>query len=220
MSKKEHQRKPDEGGGILIPILVAAMVCVALTTTFIVGYGLQYTAEQRAIKVQQSESAAPARSLPTPSESPVQIVSAPLEPTGSEPQQPEDTAPEESAQEGESQPIALLPSASPPASAAQPVSPSPSSAPHASPSPTPSARLPESQAPSNTPQVPAGNDRDSKFASGQVLATTESDNNGKPVYHTKNCTAAKKIAEESELWYESEQAAKAASRDLCGICGR
>lgn len=99
-------------------------------------------------------------------------------------------------------------------------SPSQSTSPSASPSPTQSEKPSESQAPANTPQAPAGNDRDSKFASGQVLATTESDNNGKPVYHTKNCTAAKKIAEESELWYESEQAAKDVGRDICGYCDK
>lgn len=208
--KEGKQRKPDEGGGILIPVLVAAMICVVLTTTFIVGYGLQYTAEQRAIEMQQSESAAPVRSIPSPSESPVQTVSAPPEPTGSEPQQPDDVEPDKSAPGEDIQSVAPSPSASP----------SESVAPSASPSPTPSVKPSESQAPSNTQQAQAGNDRDSKFASGQVLATTESNNNGKPVYHTKNCTAAKKIAEESELWYESEQAAKAAIRDLCGICGR
>lgn len=223
MPKKENQGKPDEGGGILIPVLVAAMVCVVLTTTFIVGYGLQYTAEQRAIEAQQSGSVAPARSIPSPSESPVQNISAP--PEESEPQRVEDTAPEESEPEEGSQPVSPLPSASPPASAAPSVSLSPSSTPPASPSPTPSAKPPESQAPaspvqSNTPQTPAGNDRESKFASGQVLATTKSNNGGDPVYHTWNCRAAKKIAEESELWYESEQAAKADGRDWCGICSK
>lgn len=216
--KEEKQRKPDEGGGILIPVLVAAMICVALTTTFIVGYGLQYTAEQRAIEPQQSASEAPARSLPTQSESPVQTVSAP--PEDSEPQRLEDTEPEESAPEEESQPVASLSPASPPSSADPSVSPSPSSTQTASPSPTPSAKPSESQAPSNTPQDPAGNDRESKFASGQVLATTKSNNGGNPVYHTWNCRAAKKIAAESELWYESEQAAIADGRDWCGICSK
>lgn len=89
-------------------------------------------------------------------------------------------------------------------------------------SPTQSVKPSNSQTPtptpSNTPQTPAGNDRDSKFASGQVLATTESDNGGDPVYHTKNCMAAQKIDEGSELWYSSEKAAIDNGRRICGNC--
>lgn len=221
MGKKDPQQKTYEGSGVLIPILVAAMVCVVLTTTFIVGYGLQYTAEQRAIEAQQSESAVPARSMPSSSESPVQIVPSPPEQTESEPQQPEESEPEE-----ESQTITPPPSASPSASAAQLVSPSPSSAPPESLSPAPSLKPSESQAlasqpvQSNTPKTLTGNDRDSKFANGMVLATTKSNNGGKPVYHTWDCRAAQKVASESELWYESEQAAIADGRDWCGICSK
>lgn len=141
--KKEPKRQSDEGGGILIPVLVAAMICVALTTTFIVGYGLQYTAEQRAIEPQQSASAAPVRSIPSPSESPVKTVSAP--PEDSEPQQVE-----ESTQSEGSQPVTPSPSASP--------STTPSETPRQSETQTPESQIPASQpVQSNTTQGQTGN---------------------------------------------------------------
>lgn len=217
--KEGKQRKPDEGGGILIPILVAAMVCVVLTTTFIVGYGLQYTAEQRAIEAQQSESVAPARSMPSPSESLAQTVSVP----------PEDTAPEESAAEGESQPVAPLPSASPPASAAPSVSPSPSSAPPASQSPTPSAKPPESQAPasqsvqSNTPQTPAGNgggswgeDSTTNEITGDLSRTAYWTRSGKSYHFSRECPSLSR----SKNIYEGtlQDALNANKTDPCNNC--
>lgn len=58
------------------------------------------------------------------------------------------------------------------------------------------------------------------FTGGRVLATAESNNNNDPVYHTKDCTSARKIPPENEIWYASEQAAKDAGRRLCGNCGR
>lgn len=109
-------------------------------------------------------------------------------------------------------------------------SPSPSTAPSQSPSPSvaPSQSVSPSQSEtpasqpvqSSPPQATAGNsgDRASRFASGQVLATAESDNGGDPVYHTTDCRAAQKIAVGSELWYSSEQAAKNAGRRICGYC--
>lgn len=146
---KKTQRQTNEGSGILVPVLIAAMVCVALTTTFIVGYGLQYTAEQRAIEAQQSESAAPVRSLPSPSASLVQTISAPPK---SESQQPGNTDPVESTPAEESLPVAPSPS----------VSPSASAAPSVRPTPTPSDKPSEIQAPaspvqSNTTQGQTGN---------------------------------------------------------------
>lgn len=104
-------------------------------------------------------------------------------------------------------------------------SPSPSVSPSPTPSETPKPseeQPPESQTPtpSNTPHPSAEGDRANKFANGMVLATTESDNNGDPVYHTEDCTAAQKIETESEFWYSSEQAAIDADRRLCGYCGR
>ena len=57
------------------------------------------------------------------------------------------------------------------------------------------------------------------FSGGRVLITTASDNKGDPVYHIKDCPAARKIAPENEFWYDSEEAAKADKRRLCGNCG-
>lgn len=56
------------------------------------------------------------------------------------------------------------------------------------------------------------------FSGGRVLITSQSDNNGEPVYHTKDCQAAKLIPPENEGWYDSAQAAIDAGRRLCGHC--
>ena len=58
------------------------------------------------------------------------------------------------------------------------------------------------------------------FSGGRVLITTASDNNSDPVYHTTDCTAAQKISAEDAAWFESEDAAKANGRRLCGFCAR
>lgn len=56
------------------------------------------------------------------------------------------------------------------------------------------------------------------FSGGRVLATTQSNNGGDPVYHIRNCQSAKTIPPENEYWYESAQAAENAGRRLCGNC--
>lgn len=58
------------------------------------------------------------------------------------------------------------------------------------------------------------------FSGGRVLATAESSNGNDLVYHIKDCGAAKKIPPGNEIWYASEDAAKADGRRLCGNCGR
>lgn len=63
-------------------------------------------------------------------------------------------------------------------------------------------------------------DRTAKFAAGKALATTASNNNNDPVYHTTNCRSAQRIAASDEYWYDSAQAAEAAGRRLCGNCAR
>lgn len=225
--KEEKQRKPDEGGGILIPVLVAAMICVALTTTFIVGYGLQYTAEQRAIEPQQSASEAPARSMPSPSESLAQTVSAP--PEKSEPQQQENVEPGRSVPVEASQSVTPLPSASSSQSAAPSVSPSPSSAPPASQSPTPSAKPPESQAPasqavqSNAPQTPAGSgggswgeDSTTNEITGDLSRTAYWTKSGKSYHFSKECPSLSR----SKNIYEGtlQDALNANKTDPCNNC--
>ena len=56
------------------------------------------------------------------------------------------------------------------------------------------------------------------FAAGKVLATTASANKGDPVYHTKYCNAAQKIAPNDMKWYNSAKEAKADHRRICGNC--
>lgn len=66
-----------------------------------------------------------------------------------------------------------------------------------------------------------GNGRISEnFAAGKVLITTASDNNKDPVYHTKYCNSAKKIAQNDMYWFDSEQAAIDDGRRLCGNCAK
>lgn len=64
----------------------------------------------------------------------------------------------------------------------------------------------------------AGGDISSNFSAGKVLITVASNNNNKPVYHTKYCQAAKKIDLNDMRWYDSEDAAKADGREICGHC--
>lgn len=50
---------------------------------------------------------------------------------------------------------------------------------------------------------------------GTFLGTVNSDK-----YHSGNCSAARRIPPENEVWYNSEAEARAAGRDRCGICWR
>lgn len=66
-----------------------------------------------------------------------------------------------------------------------------------------------------------GNDKNAQgFSAGQVLITTASNNNNDPVYHTMDCRTASKILPEDRAWIESEDAAKAEGRRLCGWCSK
>ncbi len=58
------------------------------------------------------------------------------------------------------------------------------------------------------------------FSGGKVLITKASDNNNDPVYHTRDCMAAKKISPSDEYWYDSAKDAEADGRRLCGNCKR
>lgn len=113
--------------------------------------------------------------------------------------------------------------------------PAPSRAPTTTRAPTPT-RTPAAQNPSpivslnptappvRQTQAPAqpGNQptNSGSFANGQVLITTESNNNNDLVYHTTNCRSAQRIPAGSRYWYDSAQAAEAAGRRLCGNCAR
>lgn len=58
------------------------------------------------------------------------------------------------------------------------------------------------------------------FSGGRVLITKASNNNNDPVYHTKDCVSARKIASADEYWYDSAKDAENAGRRLCGNCSR
>lgn len=56
------------------------------------------------------------------------------------------------------------------------------------------------------------------FSGGKVLATLASDNKGDPVYHTRDCASAKKIAPDDVIWYDSAEAAARDNRRPCKRC--
>lgn len=65
-------------------------------------------------------------------------------------------------------------------------------------------------------QTTSSNERD--FSGGRVLATTASNNNNDPVYHTRNCASAQRIAKEDEYWYDSAEDAIEDGRRKCKRC--
>lgn len=164
-----------------------------------------------------SEPTEPAKESSEP-ESQSPAVSEPVETPDASPPQPESQTP--SASVSPSVSPSPSPVISPSESQSQPESQAPTQTPSVAPSQpaeTPEVYQPQ---PSINPQVVSGGDRASKFANGMVLATTESNNNNDPVYHTKNCRSAQKIATGSEMWYNSAQDAINAGRRLCGNCKR
>lgn len=84
----------------------------------------------------------------------------------------------------------------------------------------PPTRQTQTPAQSGNQVEPVSGDRTAKFSAGKALATTASNNNNDPVYHTTNCRSAQRIAASDEYWYDSAQAAEAAGRRLCGNCAR
>lgn len=56
-------------------------------------------------------------------------------------------------------------------------------------------------------------DRRNNWSDGDYLGSLESDK-----YHNFECRAAKKILPENEIWFSSEESAKAAGYSRCGIC--
>ena len=84
----------------------------------------------------------------------------------------------------------------------------------------PAASASSNQANANGGGTPNRETNADKFSAGKVLITTASNNNGKPVYHTKYCSSAQKIAQNDMYWYDSAEDAIADGRKLCGNCSR
>lgn len=139
-----------------------------------------------------------------PTETPAQ------QPTG-EPSQDQPTVQPQQTDTPTAEPTRAPEQTQPPAQTQAPVQPTQ----EPTPEPTKVQEQPENRTTSNGDGTYKHN-----FSDGWVLATTESNNNNDPVYHTKDCQAAKKILPENELWYQSAQAAQEAGRRLCGYCGR
>lgn len=200
-AKQEPQKPvkvPDDDGGILLPVLIALLGGIGgFLVVLFIGIGVG------AFDVQQQTAAAPPAQSSRgtlPSATPVQTAA----PTQTSPDEPEETQGAEPTQEPSTAPVQ---------------------------EPDAQTQAPAQTQASVASDAPAGNQGGGTISNGdgtyahdfsgrRVLATTESNNNNDPVYHTKDCAAAKKIPPENELWYNSEQAAKDDSRRLCGNCGR
>lgn len=241
VSQPERRSAPQEKS-LLLPILIWALCFVAFCN-FIIGAYI-YTSYQSAQKKAEEQrlyaqsAASQAYTPPTAdqiwgTQPPSQSQEAEPDKTDAEAMPPQDlqsqllaqqTGPVNTPGQTDVTPEALAQSDPPATNTGTPIQSEPS------PSATQPEKLPQSQpAPivsqpvqSNSPQVTQGNggNREANFASGKVLATTESNNNNDPVYHIKDCRSAQKIQAESELWYESEQAAISDGRRLCGNCKR
>lgn len=225
--------KAEEGGGLLMPILYAALGGIGgFLVILFIGIGIGAFNTQGQVAEQPSAQSSYRGTLPTqkPTRDPAQTP-APEETDGPvetehdaqtrEPSNPpaEPTKAPESTQEMSGQ-------TSPPVSTRAPSRPAQTQ----KPGPVVSVRPAVPTAPpAQHTQKPAqsGNqggtgagDRAAKFAAGQVLATTASNNDDDPVYHTTNCRSAQRIAASDEYWYSSAQDAINDGRRICGNCNR
>lgn len=93
----------------------------------------------------------------------------------------------------------------------------PSAAPVATPAPTPTPKPAPTPEPTPEPTTKNtnsdGKERRDSWASGDYMASAESDK-----YHDYECWAAKNILPGNEVWFHSEEEAKAAGYSRCGIC--
>ena len=96
----------------------------------------------------------------------------------------------------------------------------PTTAPSEKPKAPAASTASSNQANANGGGTPSRETNADKFSAGKVLITTASNNNGKPVYHTKYCSSAQKIAQNDMYWYDSAEDAIADGRKLCGNCSR
>lgn len=231
------EKKPEEDSGILLPILYALLVSVGVFT-IILTTGIVYSYKNPAAQAIASDP------LPATAQ-PRATSDAPPQGDGRTEELPAEVAAGEETGTGPEAPASSVPASSQdgPGSDAQTVGPAglpgdPQDAKQDMPEQlqaTNEPKAPAHEAPVSGQAVPEKPQNGGKsnpiegpssvtstrdFSNGRVLATTESNNNNDPVYHTKDCSAAKKIAKESEYWYNSAEEAEAAGRRLCGNCGR
>ena len=239
-------KKPPKGnGGILLPVLFAAIVGFAC---FLIILGVGGMVSEHNAQTADAPSAQPSspEALPTqrPTNAPTQDTvgsEEPVppdetdEPTATDPPQdlPSNPAVQTQAPTSTRAPPAQT---NPPAATQAPAQPVQTRAPTAqNPGPVVSIQptaptappVQQTQRPAQQTQAPAqtgnqggegGNQstysRDNGVA-GTFLGTVNSDK-----YHSGNCSAARRIPPENEVWYNSEAEARAAGRDRCGICWR
>lgn len=224
--QKEGRIMGDKGSGLmmedyLIAFFGALAGGIALFLAIgIPGYLITERAAAQAEDVSQSMQAAPESrsvpSAPTTEQNKPTAATVPVEP------EPEEQEPIQTDDMPKPEPAinpakTSDPESSEPAQIQEPakqLSTSTTNQTHQLPAPTQPEEKAPSQSGTSANNVTIARD----FSSGRVLATTQSSNNGNPVYHTKDCQAAKKILPESEYWYDSAQAAENDGRRLCGYC--
>ena len=157
-------------------------------------------------KKPQDVSNSPAPEAPAASTEPSQ----PPETPPDVPEEPVSTPAEEPAEKPSQEPQETKPAEKPSSSGDSPQSPGVTVA--------PSNEAKTSDTSKNTPTSSTSTTHD--FSGGRVLITTKSDNNKDPVYHTRDCRAAKEIPAENVGWFDSEQAAIDDGRRLCGLCAK
>ena len=85
----------------------------------------------------------------------------------------------------------------------------------AEPAPDSTSSISPGEAESATPGKTPFQGYDREWKEGYLLGSRDSDK-----YHDRECSAARKITPENEIWFESEEAAKEAGYSRCGICNR
>lgn len=233
MAKKDKTSLPDDGpSGLIIALSIAAAFVASVTLALIVGVALQYKSTTAAIMPEEAASpqqvTQPVKGQASQTDIEKDDISKPSgseyvpddsEPTGGPTGKPEDSEEPPKENDSDQADTSQAPSAQTPNSnsgvSADKMDPPQSSGKNSGSTVTITPNQPQ---PSGTQLSEGTGSRD--FSGGRVLATTASNNNNDPVYHTKNCRSAKKIDTSDEKWYNSAADAEADGRRLCGICAR
>lgn len=232
-------KKPGHSGGdTLIAVLIALICGTSAFLVFLLGGSFiaqrlenSQAVDQPPAASQDVRTASPSNapsSAPSsvPSPEPVLESDNPEEPS-EEPSNEPDPEPAQTAEPvQESEPPAAEPSQAPAQTQAPASTPTPTRTPTAptTPSQNPAPAVSIQPVQNTTAPIQSGNAGTTlnsngtythDFSGGHVLGTVNSDK-----YHTYDCSAAKKIPPENEVWYDSAADARADGRDLCGICGK
>lgn len=195
----------DDDGGILMPILVSLLVVVGLVTAGLFGYIGYHAKMNQAAIIPGSSQEQPQ----TPTQSQQHAIV-------SQQQTPEQDYLENKINQSQQiEPVQnnqnelKQPDKSEEQESSKPQPSKDSSQEQTEPEPEPVITTPTPSKNTNS----AGNERRSNWANGTYLGSKESDK-----YHDYECRAAENILPENEVWFSSEEEARAAGYSRCGIC--